>query len=186
LKPAMGGNSRYKMHRILSSGSGDRAPDARSLADPRAIAPPARLRSYRMSRHDARRSRDELPGRPAGRICSGARSPKLSDISATPRASAWPPSRQRAAVLGYAALSTPGAWFPRQAPVAWSAKQLTAGAWTGSLVDDALVVLRGRPGRQRLISLETDPAQRPVPRHRNGRHRRSGRGGLRLLWAQRR
>ena len=58
--------------------------------------------------------------------------------------------------LGYAAIATPGAWFPRQEPVAWSARQLTLVRGAGGLVGDELVLTAGGPDGSVLISLDSD------------------------------
>ena len=59
-------------------------------------------------------------------------------------------------IVGYAAVATPGAWFPRQEPVAWNARQMTLVRGAGSIVGDALVVTSSGPDGTVLISLDSD------------------------------
>ncbi|MEO5763769.1 MAG: hypothetical protein ABIR52_00515 [Casimicrobiaceae bacterium] len=59
-------------------------------------------------------------------------------------------------VLGYAALATPGAWFPRQEAAAWNARQLALVRGTGGLVGEELVVTTAGPDGTVLISLDSD------------------------------
>ena len=59
-------------------------------------------------------------------------------------------------MLAYVAALTPGAWFPRQDPVAWGARQLALVRGTGSLAGDKLVVTSSGADGSVLISLEAD------------------------------
>jgi len=59
-------------------------------------------------------------------------------------------------VLGYAAVATPRAWFPRQEPLAWNARQLALVRGAGSLVGDELVVTAAGADGSVLVSLESD------------------------------
>ena len=59
-------------------------------------------------------------------------------------------------IVGYAAVATPGAWFPRQEPVAWNARQMTLVRGAGSIVGDALVVTSSGSDGTVLISLDSD------------------------------
>ena len=59
-------------------------------------------------------------------------------------------------MLAYVATVTPGTWFPRQDPVAWSARQMALVRGAGRLVGDELIETSSGADGSVLISLETD------------------------------
>jgi hypothetical protein len=60
------------------------------------------------------------------------------------------------AVLGYAAIATPGPWFSGQEPIAWNASKLALVRGSGALNGDELVVTSSGSDGSVLISLDTD------------------------------
>jgi hypothetical protein len=61
-----------------------------------------------------------------------------------------------AVVLGYLAITVPGAWFPRAETLAWGARQLALVRGAGTLAGDELVVTASGTDGTVVVSVETD------------------------------
>lgn len=145
------------MHRIFRRVRG--RPSARCpyhLPARRAIVPTAAILIIPHVRDDARRARDERAGPLPRAKRPGAPRAEGGSVSDAARFGVAAIAATLVAVLGYVALATPGPWFPRQAPVAWSAAQLNLVRGSGGLVNDALVVTASGADGSVLISLDTE------------------------------